>query len=212
MITINLTSYVNKLKNIIAPVISSTKMKELLNDDSGRLILPSNGKTYNNEDLFEYNKLKLNTLVKTMSKNDLPKDFSQKAIELVNEFHQKTVDEEIEWLLYFDYITGEILYCFKGDDNSTDAILDKLHLINHHVASIHNHTKNLYSFPSPENFDILEKDYEDYEIICSINSFWTIEFKGKIKRKIRNEFLKNYQYTLNLQNSLKEQCNNLKIQ
>ena len=212
MTTINLTSYVNKLKNIIAPVISSTKMKELLNDDSGRLILPSNGKTYNNEDLFEYNKLKLNTLVKTMNKNDLPKDFSQKAIELVNEFHQKTVDEEIEWLLYFDYITGEILYCFKGDDNSTDAILDKLHLINHHVASIHNHTKNLYSFPSPENFDIFEKDYEDYEIICSINSFWTIEFKGKIKRKIRNEFLKNYQYTLNLQNSLKEQCNNLKIQ
>ena len=201
MATINITSYVNQIKNIITPIISSTEMKDFLNDNSGRLILPSNGKTYNNEDLFEYNNLKLNTSVKTMNKNDLPKGFSQEAIELVNEFHQKTIDEEIEWLLYFDYITGEILYCFKGDDNSSEAILDKLQLINHHVASIHNHTKNLYSFPSPENFDILEKEFEDYEIICSINSFWTIEFKGKIKRKIKDEFFKECKYTLDFLNS-----------
>jgi len=131
----------------------------------------------------------------------------KKLLNLLIPSKKKTINEEIGWLLYFDYITGEIFYCFKGDDNSTDAILDKLHLINHYVVSIHNHTKNLYSFPSPENFDILEKDYE---IICSINSFWTIEFKGIIKRKIRNEFLKNYKYTLNLQNSLKEPINDSK--
>ena len=65
MTTIIITSYVNRLKNIITRQISSTKMKEFLNDESSRLILPSNGKNYNNEDLFEYNNLKLNTLVKT---------------------------------------------------------------------------------------------------------------------------------------------------
>ena len=80
MATINITSYVNQIKNIITPIISSTEMKEFLNDNSGRLILPSNGKTYNNEDLFEYNNLKLNTSVKTMNKNDLPEGFSQKAM------------------------------------------------------------------------------------------------------------------------------------
>ena len=73
MTTIIITSYVNRLKNIITRRISSTKMKEFLNDESSRLILPSNGKNYNNEDLFEYNNLKLNTLVKTWIKMIYPK-------------------------------------------------------------------------------------------------------------------------------------------
>ena len=208
MTTINLISNLTNIKNTIMPIISSATFEEFLNDTSGRLILPSTSKSYNNEDLLKYNKLKLNTSVKTMNKNDLPDDFSQKAIALVNEFHQKTIDEEIEGVLYFDYITGEILYCFKGNSESTRGFLDRYQLIDHHVASIHNHTKHIYSFPSPENFDILEKDFENYEIICSTSSFWTIEFKGKIKSKIRRDFIKDCKYNLNYLNSLKEAYNN----
>ena len=34
------------------------------------------------------------------------------------------------------------------------------------VASLHKHPKKLYSFPSLDNFNILENEFEDYEIMC----------------------------------------------
>ena len=59
------------------------------------------------------------------------------------------------------------------------------------VASIHSHSRNYYSFPSPENFDILENQFEDYEIVTSVNAIWTVEFKGEVSRSIREDFQKN---------------------
>ena len=56
------------------------------------------------------------------------------------------------------------------------------------VASIHSHPKGCYSFPSPYNFDILENDFEDYELITSECAFWLIEFKGNVDESSRRFF------------------------
>lgn len=42
----------------------------------------------------------------------------------------------------------------------------EIHFENHHVASIHNHPKGFLSAPSGQNFQILEIENEDYELIC----------------------------------------------
>ena len=52
---------------------------------------------------------------------------------------------------------------------------------------------NYFSFPSPNNFDILKNDFEDYEIIIAFNSYWIIKYKGIInenEKKIINEEIK----------------------
>ena len=57
------------------------------------------------------------------------------------------------------------------------------------VASLHKHPKKLYSFPSLDNFNILENEFEDYEIICANSSFWVIEFKGFLENEIREQII-----------------------
>jgi len=75
---------------------------------------------------------------------------------LVDEFRRKTVDEKVEWMMYFDYETGEVLYCWSGEKNRSGGNFNKVYLMGRKVASIHSHPKGCYSFPSPDNFDILE--------------------------------------------------------
>ena len=48
----------------------------------------------------------------------------------------------------------------------------------HHVASIHNHTKDLLSPPSSKNFGIFNRHFEDYELIAGYYSFWILKAKG----------------------------------
>lgn len=124
----------------------------------------------------------------------MPGDFCKKACDLIGEFRRKTVNEKVEWMLYFDYRTGEVIYCWEGDKGKSGGFYNEIHFDSRNIASIHNHVKGYYSFPSPDNFDILENDFEDYEIITSINAIWIVEFKGCIENKMRE----NFQYFLGI--------------
>ena len=81
-------------------------------------------------------------------------------------------------MLYFDYTAGDVIYCFEGEGGKTGGVYEPKNFENRNIDSIHNHPKNYYSFPSHDNFEILEKDFENYEIICSLDSFWIIYFEG----------------------------------
>lgn len=48
----------------------------------------------------------------------MPSEFSDKAYETVDEFIRKTRDLDYEIVLYFDYVTGEVHKCAKGDGNN----------------------------------------------------------------------------------------------
>ena len=148
------------------------------------------------KDWLEYRLLKVDESVKSINPKDLPSDFCPKACRLVEEFHRKTVNQDIEWMLYFDYKTGEGIYCWKGEEGKTGGLFNDIHFKGKHISSIHNHPKKFYSFPSLDNFEILEKDFEDYEVICSSFSFWIIGFNGILERdeieKIRYNFNKEF--------------------
>lgn len=47
-----------------------------------------------------------------------------------------------------------------------------------HVASIHNHPPGVYSPPSDKNFEILMRDFEDYELIVGQSGLWILKAKG----------------------------------
>ena len=91
-------------------------------------------------------------------------------------------------MLYFDYLTGEVIYCWQGNVGESGGGFDRRNLEGRHIASLHSHPVGYYSFPSPENFDILENDFEDYEIITSIDAFWIVEFKYVVEKEIRENF------------------------
>ena len=123
----------------------------------------------------------------------MPFDFCEKACVLVDEFRRKTYNLEEEWVIYFDYSTGEVIYCFEGTSGECKCKYERINFNNKNIASIHNHPMNYFSFPSPNNFDILKNDFEDYEIIIAFNSYWIIKYKGIInenEKKIINEEIK----------------------
>lgn len=173
---------------LLLSVFSLDDIKSCLADQKGGLVLPIGGEHIEDEDWIRYKLLKVDKSLKSINLSDLPSDFCEEACKLVDEFRRKTVNEKIEWLLYIDYKTGEIVYCWKGEEGRCSSDIDSKYFIGKNIATIHNHTKKYYSFPSPDNFDILENDFEDYEIITSINAFWTVEFKGSIARKLRENF------------------------
>ncbi|AMD17189.1 hypothetical protein TL18_03620 [Methanobrevibacter sp. YE315] len=182
-------------RNIILIIISAfssllsiESFNEFLNDDGGGLVLPISGNAIDDEDWIEYKKLKVDESVKSINPKDLPSDFCDGACRLVDEFRRKTVNEDVEWLIYFDYRTGDVIYCWKGKMGESGGDLDIIQLNDRNLASVHNHTEGYYSVPSPENFDILENEFEDYEVITSKNSFWTVEFKGGIDKELRENF------------------------
>ena len=49
---------------------------------------------------------------------------------------------------------------------------------NFKVASIHNHPKNVFYPPSGKNFKIMEREFEDYELIVGFEYFWILKAKG----------------------------------
>lgn len=55
-----------------------------------------------------------------------------------------------------------------------------------HIASIHNHPKDLLSPPSHKNFRVFERDFEDYELIVGFEYFWILKAKG-IHENLVNE-------------------------
>ena len=47
------------------------------------------------------------------------------------------------------------------------------------MASIHNHTKDMYTPPSDKNFGIFSREWEDFELIAGINKLWILTSKLK---------------------------------
>lgn len=131
----------------------------------------------------EYNDLDIESDL-TLKKDDLPHEFSDEALRTVNEFIQKTHNLDFEWAIYFDYTTGEILKCGKGGTDNVNITFNDTEFENYNVASIHNHPKNIFSPPSGKNFRILERKFEDYELIVGFENFWILKAKGLHKNLV----------------------------
>ena len=127
-------------------------------------------------DLEKYLKLENNN-VASVKKSDLPSEFSDEAFKVVDEFIRKTADLNYEILIYFDYTTGEILKCKIGSTTNVKLNFEKNEFSKHSIASIHNHTKDMYTPPSDKNFGILSRDWEKYELIAGVNGLWILKCK-----------------------------------
>lgn len=143
-------------------------------------------------DCEKYRKLKIEDTT-SIKKSDLPHEFSEKAFEVVDEFIRKTHDLNYEILLYFDYITGEILKCKVGSETNVKLKFDDNEFEGKHVASIHNHTKDMYSPPSDKNFGIFLREWEEYELIAANDCMWILKGKltdDKLVKELRKESYK----------------------
>lgn len=132
-------------------------------------------------DLEKYVELKVNN-VPSIKQEDLPSEFSDESFKVIDEFIRKTIYLNFEILIYFDYITGKILKCKFGDKTNVKLKIKEDEFNNKHVASIHNHTKDMYTPPSDKNFGIFSRDWEDYELIAGKNGLWIL--KGKLKNDL----------------------------
>ena len=128
-------------------------------------------------DLDEYQKLEIKN-VSSIRREDLPSDFSDEAFKTVDEFIRKTRDLNYEFVIYFDYVTGEILKCVKGGKDAVSFDFEDGEFEGYLVASIHNHPEDVYSPPSGKNFGILVRNFEDCELIASVNELWILKVKG----------------------------------
>lgn len=125
----------------------------------------------------EYCKLEKSSNL-SIKREKLPKEFSDEAYMTIVDFIQKTRGLDYEWVIYFDYITGEILKSSSGEGNNVKMDIEKGEFEGHLVASIHNHPKDVYSPPSDNNFGILARDFEDYELVAGFEHFWILKAKG----------------------------------
>ena len=97
-------------------------------------------------DLKDYEKLKINN-VASIKPSDLPHEFGEGAFKTVDEFIRKTAMLNYEWVIYFDFITGEILKCGKGEMNKVQIDFEDGEFEGHNVASLHNHPISAFSPP-----------------------------------------------------------------
>ena len=191
---INIKNKFVLILGFLLSIFSLDEIRACLADQKGGLVLPIGGEPVEDEDWIRYQFLQVDKSLKSIDCSDLPDEFCDDACKLVDEFRRKTIKEKEEWMLYFDQQTGEIIYCWKGNVGKSGGGFDRRNFEGRHIASLHSHPIGYFSFPSPENFDILENDFEDFEIIASISAFWIVEFKGSVKKIIRDNF----------QNALKE--------
>ena len=151
-------------------------------DNRGGLLIPVNLKI-KDRDYCKYRHLKMNPYINSLTSEDLPCEFSKKAVRLVDVFRRKTIDLDYEVMLIFDYVTSEIIYCFVNDEgamNEVKGCVDKDILLNYNIVVMHNHPMEFGNPPSAKNFQILNSDFQDYEIISSFNELWWIESKNRI--------------------------------
>ncbi len=120
--------------------------------------------------------IKCNSLIR---RDDLPSEFSDEAFNLVDEFIRKTIDLDYEILIIFDYVTGEIVKCTIGSETNVKITFDDDEFKGKKIASIHNHTKDMYTPPSDKNFGIFSREWEDYELIAGYNKLWILKAKLK---------------------------------
>lgn len=157
-------------------------------DDRGAFVLPFELRLKDQEFL-KYCHLDVDWDIPSVSSEDLTEEFDQKAVKLVDLFRRKTANIPYECMLFFDYKTGEIIYCFVEDnlDGKIREEINEFYFEGKNVASIHNHPKGFLSAPSGKNFQILEIENEDYELICGHDEFWILEAKGVFDKEIVEE-------------------------
>ena len=170
-------------------MISNSTLKKIITlknhfpklDDKGALLVPTSLKLKDIE-FMKYRHLPVNWQIMPVTGNDLPSEFSPKAVKLIDLFRRKTIDLTYEVMLIFDYKTGELIYCFVNDNESGEVYgdVDESAFEGKHISIIHNHPKKFYSPPSSRNFQILSLDFEDYELISSWDSLWILKSKEKI--------------------------------
>jgi hypothetical protein len=158
--------------------------------------LPFSSSIYNRDNFEDFCKLEIDWTIKSIDKNDLPGELSDETCKFINLFRRRTANEKNEWNLYIDYENNEIIHCLHGGmTNVCDLIHSEL-MKNRKIVSVHNHPPHTYSAPSAQNFEILEHEFEDFEIICATDEFWILEAKGKysqsciekIRRRIKKIF------------------------
>ena len=162
-------------------------------DDKGGLLIPTSSKL-NDFDFMKYRHLPVNWQISAVTEDDLPEEFSPKAVKLVDLFRRKTVDLEYEVMLIFDYGTGELIYCFVNDSGQSNEVfgnVDEDIFTGKCVASIHNHPFGYSSALSSENFQILELEFEEYELVSSWDGLWILESKDEILMDDVNEIKDN---------------------
>ena len=125
-----------------------------------------------------YDNLEISPNAPSIRKKDLPSDFTDNAFETVNVFIKKTFNLDYECLIYFDYMSGEILRFETGKFDEVKLDFDDCEFDGYHVASLHNHPSNVFSPPSGKNFGILTREFEDYELIVSRDGLWILKAKG----------------------------------
>lgn len=144
---------------------------------------------YNKENYKEYCKLKLDENITSINKKDLPDELTDELCQFISDFRRKTVNEENEWNLYIDYEKNEVIHCFKGQKTNVTGWINLKEMENRKILSIHNHPKGTFSAPSSNNFEILDHEFENYEVICAEEEYWILEAKGKykIRKNIQDE-------------------------
>ena len=132
---------------------------------------------YDETDYEKYKKLEIRD-VASIKKSDLPPEFCDKAFVIVDEFIRKTRDLDFEIMIYFDYETGDILERKIGGATTVELEFDENTFDEKHIASLHNHTKDMYTPPSDMNFGIFLRKWEEYELIAGWDGLWIL--KGKL--------------------------------
>ena len=143
----------------------------------------------------------------SIRRSDLPNEFTDDSFKTVDEFIRKTANLNFECVIYFDYITGEVLKCAIGKLDEVILNFDRDEFRGKHIASIHNHPPSVFSPPSAKNFGILMRNFEDFELIASKNELWI--FKSKcVDEKLMLEF---NVASIELFNSAWQQANTLDL-
>ena len=159
-------------------------------DNVGAFVLPIELRLQDQEFL-KYIHLDVDWDVDSISAEDLPGEFGPHAVKLVDLFRRKTANLPYECMLYFDYKTGQIIYCFIGNESGrVRGEIYEEHFKNFNVASIHNHPKGYLSAPSGKNFQILEIKNEKYELICGYDEFWILEAEGTFDSDVVDDIKK----------------------
>lgn len=153
--------------------------KRLLKDNRGGFLLPIEVKIKDKE-YERYRHLPINWSITPITEEDLPEDFSQKAVNTVDMFRKKTYDLNCECLIYFDIDTGNIVSCNFSDEGNPYRVEGYIYanlLKDMNIASLHNHPIRDGSPPSGKNFQMLSLEFEKYELILSKNELWVLESK-----------------------------------
>lgn len=70
----------------------------------------------------------------SLKKKDLPNEFDDEALKIVNDFIKKTHNLNREWAIYFDYTAGEILKVGYGEKNNVKITFRKKEFEGCHVV------------------------------------------------------------------------------